>query len=298
MNDEVTKDAELSRWFSTYGFLTAERILERFNIHLKHDELIATVKNPKSYYFLLLRVPLKNIFNGIILEQARDYQIYVQKIFIDYLMSGHADKPKESPGASTREDLEAERTNLIELNESYSAHETKHYKLISESQAKLKNFAKELQGSFESSSIKIRSILSSQGIVCTKEMIQRAIRLAMIHFEGDLNEQLSTTSPVWSSFEHELNTSLNDSIKMKVSDVLQELLRSQTSIDEVLDKYLALSDQMSYDLRELRQQFFQLILRVTELIKALPDYRYDSERSAENLEALNFDTSLGEKAIR
>ena len=82
MNEKV-EQTDWSTWFSTYGLLTSERILERFNIILPHDELINSVKDPFSIYFQLLRVPLKNVFNGIIYQQAHDYQIYAQKLFVD-----------------------------------------------------------------------------------------------------------------------------------------------------------------------------------------------------------------------
>ena len=126
-----------SAWFSTYGVLTAERILARFNIHLSSDDLRAAAHDPLSVYYQLLRVPLKNVFNGIILQQAQDYQIYAQKLFIDYLLSGEDTKEPDQPGAVVREDLETQRQALIEKGEQFQTLENNHQILIAESQATL-----------------------------------------------------------------------------------------------------------------------------------------------------------------
>jgi hypothetical protein len=45
MSDEK-KENELSSWMSTYGLITAERILERYKIRLQHEELASAMKNP------------------------------------------------------------------------------------------------------------------------------------------------------------------------------------------------------------------------------------------------------------
>ena len=123
---EMELGTDLSTWFSTYGLLTSQRILERFNIHLKGDELIAAMKDPGNLNYLWLKVPLKNIFNGIIFQQAHDYQVYAQKLFIDYLLSGDSAKEADSPGANTRESLEEERIKLQEMNEAFAKQELAH----------------------------------------------------------------------------------------------------------------------------------------------------------------------------
>lgn len=142
---EKQEQTDWSTWFSTYGLLTAERILERFNIHLPHDELIRAVKDPNGVYFLLLRVPLKNVFNGIILQQAHDYQIYAQKLFVDYLLSGEDIQEPGSMGDETRDDLEQQRMNLIEMGEAFYKQEEAHQVLIAESQASLISLSQNAQ---------------------------------------------------------------------------------------------------------------------------------------------------------
>ncbi len=134
---------------STYSILTAERILDRFNIRLKHEELVSVMHNQDSVYFQLLIVPFKNIINGIILQQAYDYQVYAQKLFIDYLVSGEGNTDEEAdaekPGANIREDLEFQRQNLVNLAEQFEKDSFAHKTLIHQTQAQLLKISSELQ---------------------------------------------------------------------------------------------------------------------------------------------------------
>lgn len=132
---EVEND--LSEWLSTYGLVTVERIMERYKIRLQQEDLISVIKSPNTFYHQLVRVPLKNVLNGIILQQAHDYQVYAQKLFVDYLLSGESSKSADSPGGYTREDLEKERQSLIKMGEAFHEQELAHTRLIADSQKSL-----------------------------------------------------------------------------------------------------------------------------------------------------------------
>lgn len=129
---------------STYAFLTADRILDRFNLSLKQQELAAALKNPRSVYFQLLFVPFKNIINGIVYQQAYDYQIYAQKLFVDYLVSGAGNDDPEAPGAALREDLDQNRLKLIDMAEQLEKEAFSHKTLINKTQGKLVELVKSL----------------------------------------------------------------------------------------------------------------------------------------------------------
>lgn len=162
--NEQKEQTDWSGWFSTYGLLTAERILGRYNIHLKHDELFKAVKDTGSIYYQLLRAPLKHVFNGIILNQALDYQTYAQKLFVDYLMSGEDAKEKGSPGTATREELEQQRLILVETGAAFRKIEVEHKQLIAETQAALIELSRDvtLLLQMEGNNIReIESILST-----------------------------------------------------------------------------------------------------------------------------------------
>lgn len=216
---EKKEQTDWSTWFSTYGLLTAERILSRFNINLPHDELINSVKDPRSIYFQLLGVPLKNVFNGIIFQQAHDYQIYAQKLFVDYLLSGADAKDSESPGAATREEVELERIKLIETGEEFRKVEEAHQILIAESQGKL----------------------------------------------VELTQNLSV------------------------------LTRDLQLLKQSMLEYVERAEDINSNLRSFRNQFYHLILRITELLRLMPDYHINEVKVAENRMALEFDALLGEE---
>ena len=210
---------DLSTWFSTYGLLTSQRILERFNIHLTNDELIAAMKDPTNLNYLWLRIPLKNIMNGIIFQQTHDYQVYAQKLFIDYLLSAESGKEADSPGANTRDNLEEERKKLQELNDAFGKQELAHQTLIAESQASLIEMAKK--------------------------------------FENNPAEML------------------------------------RPEIEKMLSVYIEKTEDMAISFRMYRSQFYDLILRVTELLQLLPDYRPDESKVLENRIPLHFDANIG-----
>lgn len=220
MSDEDSQ-IDWSTWFSTYGMLTVERLLGRFKIFLPQDFLAQAVKDPSGVYYQLLRVPLKNVFNGIIHQQAEDYQVYAQKLFIDYLLSGEDAKEQDAPGASIRQDLEALRVTLVEVSDAFVKIEYSHQLLIAESQACL--------------------------IALTRD--------------------------------------LGSTINMMVK---------QSDIQNKIALYLERTTVINSEFRSYRSQFYTLILKATELLKLLPDYRPDVQKQMENLGVLNFDSKIGE----
>lgn len=135
-------------WLSTYGILTAERILERFKIQLTRDELLNTLTDDTSHYHHLVSVPIKNIFNGILSNQINDYQIYAQKLMIDYKLADTSpsviegeEQPPKPTSTQSEEELEEKHTELIDLGTAFDDKVDEHYQLISESQAWLINEA-------------------------------------------------------------------------------------------------------------------------------------------------------------
>ena len=216
--NETKEKTDWSTWFSTYGVLTSQRILERFGINLPHDELIRSIKNPNSIYFKLLHVPLKNVFNGIIFQQAHDYQIYAQKLFVDYLLSGEDAKEKDAPGAEARADVEQERIQLIQMGDGFRQVEEAHQILIAESQ---------------------------------KQLIEFSTRLATLDHEPKL-------------------------------------------LQDGMVNYVERAEDININLRNFRSQFYNLILRTTELFRCMTDYKLNEEKIAENRVTLEFDPLIGE----
>ena len=292
MNEDITQ-TDNSLWFSTYGLLTANRVLGRFNIHIENDELIVAMKNLHSVYYQLLRVPLKNIFNGIILQQTHDYQVYAQKLFIDYLLSGAGSKEDESPGANTRDDLEVERVRLIEVGEAFNREELAHQQLIAESQATLIQLSLELERALTSGLKKIRNILRVKGINKDDKSILKAIRVAMIHYTFGDDEILAVSSSFWVKMAEVLESTLNNELRQELAGTLKVVIDAKKHIQESLSPFIERTNEMGVQLRSFRRQFYDLILRVTGSLKYLPDYHVDEEREKDNRSSLYFDSLIG-----
>jgi len=137
MDTKKTAD-DLSIWISTYGAITVAQILKSYEILLDAEELLTILKKPDNIYRRLLEIPRIHGVNGIILEQAREYQLYAQKTLIDYLLSMPSDLTEDSPSASIREDLEQERVKLVEKNDALHEIESTHEVLVVETQTELR----------------------------------------------------------------------------------------------------------------------------------------------------------------
>lgn len=144
MSNGLLDESDLGEVSSTYCILTAERLLEHFNIHLDNNELFKVTKDPKSVYHQLLVVPFKNLINGIILTQAYDYMVYAQKLFVDYYISGEGNEKEAETMSTLGEEMEHYRERMVQMSEFYENDAAVHRKLIAESQNALINLVHEL----------------------------------------------------------------------------------------------------------------------------------------------------------
>jgi len=284
---------DLSQWFSTYGLITAERILGKYQIRLAHDELLTAIKTPASFYHRLLHVPLKNVLNGIVLEQANDYHIYVQKIFIDYLLSGESSKDEEAQGASTRDALEDERQKLVTLGEEYHAKKNEHDSLIANSQASLIEITQEWKAALEHAISSVHATLKNTGHDVNKSKIRKAINYTLISCELTPTQLEKNQYIMVEQMNENLNISLDADLKKKITDDLLDLLTIVAGFDENMSTFIEHTNVMNEQANSYRTQFYETILRVLELIKLLPDYKLNPEQDLVNREPLYFDKSIG-----
>ncbi|MFJ1267486.1 hypothetical protein ACD661_02825 [Legionella lytica] len=285
---------DLSHWFSTYGVITAERILGRYHINLAQIDLVAAVKSPFSFYHKVLQIPLRNVLNGIVLQQANDYHVYVQKLFIDYLLSGENSKDESSPGASTREALENERQHLLALGEEYHQKEGEHNHLISSSQNFLIKLSADFNKAFDKAITAIAQIAKQMGSNEDKSKIRKAINFALINC--DLTNPKLQSDPLLFvvKMNEELKLSLDDDLKRKIIEGISELTDIILQFDEKTRVFHERVVDMTAFANGFRAQFYDTILRVIELIKILPEYKMDPEQDLINRESLYFDKSIGQ----
>lgn len=293
MNEEQTVN-DLSSWFSTYGVITAQRLLERYRIKLKDDDLIYALKTPNSFYNSLLRIPLKNVFNGIIMQQVRDYQVYSQKLFVDYLLSGEDAKVEEAPGAGTREAMETERKALMELGNDFHQHELDQERLIAESQAILIKHAETWQKKIASMAEELKTGFAKTGVDLSADKAKRALTTLLTQY--NFNDDLSSVSPErWKRVEEILSTPITKDIKQLFIQVMSGLSGFAENNDQAMADFGFKITQMNTNLRDFRTQFTGLIVRVTDLSQLLPDYQADIAQTNENKEQLHFNSHLGEE---
>ena len=289
--DEEQSHNDLSGWCSTYGIITAQRLLEMYKIKLQSDDLIHALKTPDSFYNLLLRVPLGNVFNGIILQQARDYQLYAQKLFIDYLLSGETGKEDTSPGGATREDLEVQRQSLLQMSESFHATELAHESLIVKSQSLLMKDVIDWNKQLEAITQSVKSHLRSMDIVKSDALIMQALITLLVRY--DFKDDFANKTESWVAVEKIFDSSLTVDSKQVFMNEIKKLSTFASETGSGLEDYQYQVKQMSLQLRQYRSDFYNVIIRVNELMQLLPDYKIDVSQDLDNRESLYFDASLG-----
>jgi hypothetical protein len=284
----VKSEIDVSHWFSTYGVITADRILGRYQIKLASTNLMSAIKSPFSFYHKLLDVPLRNVLNGIVLQQANDYHVYGQKLFIDYLLSGENSKDDASQGAGTRESLENERIDLVALGEEFHQKEGEHNNLIAASQAVLLTITRNFNAAIEQ---------SINAVATTTKQPKNAVRQAITHalIYCDLNNPQLQSDPFLftDSIVEGLKTSVDHEVKAKITENVSGLLEIVLKFDEEIKPFAERAEDMAIQANSYRSQFYNAILRILELLKLLPDYKIDPEQDVINREALNFDKSIG-----
>lgn len=292
--DENLNSDDFKQWFSTYGLITSQRILGHYQIVLPAHALIPAIKNQQSFYHLLVQVPLKNVLNGIILQQANDYHVYAQKIFIDYLLSGESAKPPEAQGASTRERLEEERQALIELGDEFNKKQLEHEALISLTQNSFIKLTRELKEHMDSAVSLTYSIVHQEGLDVSKNLVKEALIHGLIYcgINSSQNEveQLKFIETIASVAKINPSAELKAQMIVQLADMFDMMLNTQQQINVFLDTVL----DMNAAARLYRKQFYDSVLRVVELINMLPEYRMNQEQDIINKETLYFDKSIGE----
>jgi len=290
MSDENTEN-DLTGWVSTYGLITVQRLLERYQIKLTSDDMVFVLNTPDTFYHNLLRVPLRNVFNGIILQQARDYQLYAQKLFIDYLVSGESGKSEEAPGGMTREDIENQRKSLIEFNQKFNDTELEHNNLIANSQTILMQHAREWQALLVSIAGRLKKEFKLYDINKSDSSIIQALTGLLIHYDFK-NSRMKEGG--WAIVEKNFGSGLNETVRHQILEEISTLTAFVGQTEITLRNFSEAINDMGIKLRQFRSEFYEAILKAKELLSVLPEYRINPVQDSENKESLYFDAALGE----
>lgn len=172
----VNNDMEV--WFSTYGTITVERILKQFGFSVDSNLIQSIIHTPENIYYQFLRVPLSNILNEIIINQAEDYRGYLQKLYIDYLLSGAGNEVDAPPqGEDLRASLEELRLEIIAIGNDFDVEIFNNNSFIVKSQNELLSIARKNLVDIDdlSSDVKIKIIakidnLDEESLVLREKM--------------------------------------------------------------------------------------------------------------------------------
>lgn len=291
MNEQgLAKD--MATWCSTYGQITDQRILEIYKIKLDPEDLLQALQTPDSFYNSLLKIPLRNVFNGIILQQTHDYQIYAQKLFIDYLLSGEADKDAAAPGSGVREDLKGRQEILQGMNESFRACELAHERLISKTQLKLMDDAKRWNILLQ----ELSQILTNNLRVANLSV--ETVKQTLVTFltAYDFKRNFSEKHKVWAKMENLLGFRFDSKIQQLFISEANKLEHFTAETDSSLSAFDPEIQALGREARQFRSDFYKLILETRELLQLLPEYELDEAQDKDNRESLYFDSRLGEES--
>lgn len=116
-------EAAVLRLPTTFGLVTAERLLAKMGVGLSQDQISMQIQNSKAFYHALMYLPAKRtkVQGGI--ERCRDIQAYGQQKLIHYLFSGEASKEETENGQEVREEIEASRQRMVEMGKTFVAWE-------------------------------------------------------------------------------------------------------------------------------------------------------------------------------
>lgn len=269
--EESINQEPLEGLLSTYQWVTVGRVLGRYGLSLSDPAVMALLRAKTSFYYQLLRIPLTNVLNGIILGQAREYQLFLQKLFVDYLVSGEADRSDEEPGEDTRETIEELRQSMLALSGEFEAAERAHEGLITESQ---------------------------RAIMTLMEQFIRALDQLKSQFKGisiqpcyDLfldAKGFSIQDAAWARLE----ATLRQTLTTEQRQALQALFQGM-DVAPLLADYEPKVQESRRALNQFRKQFYDKIIELQAVLEIVNAFQLDEKQHDENLAFLKFDSDIG-----
>lgn len=290
LTEKGLSDDDNQSWMSSYGIITAKRIVDKFGLTVDDRDVLLSLKSKSTFLFKLLRLPFRNMLNDVIRQQIYDYQVYAQKIFIDYLLSGETTKPETSPGGSSRETLEELRQRFVLKCKYFQDLEYKHFHLIANSQRRIILQSKKWQHHLVE---RILAFKSEFGLTCSKSALMKIVvgALCQVPEAGTQNllqeaiQSLLTRHKI-ASISSSAEQGLLEICKLQIADT-QTML---TSLEEFDSAIL----EMYQNVRSLRTEMSAIIVEANRLIRLLPGCAVDAVANKKYQESINFDSHLGD----
>jgi hypothetical protein len=135
-----SQEEAANKLLSTYQWVTVKQLFDRVGLVLQQADIEIILSTRTSFYYRMLLPAMMHVLNGIILDQTKEYRLFLQKSLIDFLMSGGADHPAGTKGAETGALVEKERTAAIRTSEGLDRIQSAHHAMIAKTQSATKAF--------------------------------------------------------------------------------------------------------------------------------------------------------------
>lgn len=278
---------DLDRVLSTYQWVTVGQILETYGIQLPGSYVVELIRTKTSFFYQLLKIPVINILNGIIIEQIITYQIFVQKLFVEYFVSGSADV-EESMGADTRKHLEEARNRVLQLGKLVETQGLEREKFIIESQRKLSAWVK----NFSALGVKFCKDLQVEITAISHEKATVSLNSfyhLFIDADGFVIQDAARIR-----FWQEIKVNVTSDLENVLSSNTDKVKEIEVDFTLILDSYYKMAIEARDKLNELRKDFYLAIATVQNLLNQLPGFQFDEAEDAKNRSQLMFDAKIGD----
>lgn len=279
------------QWLPTYRLVTVERILGHYNMRLSEKDMIVALNKPETFFYKLLKLPLINVMTGLIRQQAYDLQVYAQKLYVDYLLSGETVKPESSPGGLTREELETNRLELVASSKSFHELEYTHNKQIASCQRLVVNALKSWRKALDKAKKNIQALAKKHGIQWTTDQVEALLLSLFANLPIDtIDEDPKQVLPY-------LESSDSKDMERIVSAFCEHLKPLKAEAKTLIQETQALEEEacsLRQQMRQFRKTFEENIVTTNELLRVLPDYLMDQDQDEMNREAIQLDTQVTE----
>jgi hypothetical protein len=140
-----------------------------------------------------------------------------------------------------------------------------------------------------------QALLSARGIKKTDDVIRKVMNVLLVSPEFTKRGKISLADSAWSRIEKVFGESLSNELRQVFIEQINDLREFNIGTEGEFQQYFRAVDDMGAKIRGWRTSFYSIILRVTDLLKQLPEYQSNEAQVLENQEALYFDTKIGEK---
>ncbi|MCX7115882.1 MAG: hypothetical protein NTW08_08265 [Gammaproteobacteria bacterium] len=276
------KDA-LIGWLSTYQWMTVGRLLSDYGFDINDADVVEILSHKTSFYYQMLTIPMMNVLNGIILDQTKEYQLFLQKLFVDYLMSGESDKSAEEPGSVTRKDLDEERSKTIAYSKEFEQVMAAHEDLIVHSQIDISQFAELIMTRLQA----IHDLVAPE-INTQKNWHADELQTCFVDADGFKVQLMGLTR-----LEKHLAVVLSDKARELLMHEFNEMAPQEKALELLMSKYVDAVREQRVLLNGYRTKFYEWIGTVQNLLYQAAPYRVDEAQDMINRERLFFDSKIG-----